>query len=69
MGILGLSKLIADKAPGSVKEHDIKSYFGRKHQVFTYNTCKYNKCTHTIGIYFYANVFVAILGFFLQHKD
>jgi len=30
MGILGLSKLICDKAPSSVKENDIKSYFGRK---------------------------------------
>jgi len=30
MGILGLSKLICDKAPTSVKSQDIKSYFGRK---------------------------------------
>jgi len=30
MGILGLSKLIADRAPGSIQENDIKSYFGRK---------------------------------------
>ena len=30
MGILGLSKLIADKAPGGVKENQIKNYFGRK---------------------------------------
>lgn len=30
MGILGLSKLICDKAPSSVKENDIKNYFGRK---------------------------------------
>ncbi|CAG9124525.1 unnamed protein product [Plutella xylostella] len=30
MGILGLSKLIADIAPQAVKECDIKNYFGRK---------------------------------------
>ncbi|KAK3914696.1 Flap endonuclease 1 [Frankliniella fusca] len=30
MGILGLSKLIADIAPAAVKENEIKNYFGRK---------------------------------------
>ncbi|CAH2326239.1 flap endonuclease 1 [Pelobates cultripes] len=30
MGIQGLAKLIADVAPSAIKEHDIKSYFGRK---------------------------------------
>nr|XP_054748950.1 flap endonuclease 1-like [Lytechinus pictus] len=30
MGILNLSRLIADCAPGAVKEHEFKSYFGRK---------------------------------------
>ncbi|KAK7866105.1 hypothetical protein R5R35_011623 [Gryllus longicercus] len=30
MGILGLAKLIADIAPSSVKENEIKNYFGRK---------------------------------------
>ncbi|XP_069479990.1 flap endonuclease 1 [Ambystoma mexicanum] len=30
MGIHGLAKLIADVAPGSIKENDYKSYFGRK---------------------------------------
>jgi len=30
MGILGLSKLIADIAPGAVKENEMKNYFGRK---------------------------------------
>nr|CAB3245726.1 flap endonuclease 1 [Phallusia mammillata] len=30
MGILGLSKLIFDKAPSAVKENSIKNYFGRK---------------------------------------
>lgn len=30
MGILGLSKLIADIAPQAVKEYEIKNYFGRK---------------------------------------
>jgi len=30
MGIQGLSRLIADVAPGSVKENEIKNYFGRK---------------------------------------
>lgn len=28
MGIQGLAKLIADQAPGSIKEQDIKNYFG-----------------------------------------
>ena len=30
MGILGLSKLIADVAPGAIKENEMKNYFGRK---------------------------------------
>ncbi|KAK7072717.1 Elongation of fatty acids protein 2 [Halocaridina rubra] len=30
MGILGLSKLIADVAPSAVKENEMKNYFGRK---------------------------------------
>ncbi|KAL0134756.1 hypothetical protein PUN28_001492 [Cardiocondyla obscurior] len=30
MGILGLSKLIADVAPGAIKERELKHYFGRK---------------------------------------
>ena len=30
MGILGLSKLIADVAPSSIKENEMKNYFGRK---------------------------------------
>ena len=30
MGILGLSKLLCDKAPSAVKENEIKNYFGRK---------------------------------------
>lgn len=30
MGILGLSKLVADIAPNAIKESDIKNYFGRK---------------------------------------
>ncbi|XP_015586773.1 flap endonuclease 1 [Cephus cinctus] len=30
MGILGLSKLIADIAPASIKERELKHYFGRK---------------------------------------
>ncbi|XP_026272068.1 flap endonuclease 1-like [Frankliniella occidentalis] len=30
MGIQGLSKLIADVAPGAVKENEMKNYFGRK---------------------------------------
>lgn len=29
MGIHGLAKLIADQAPGAIKEQDIKNYFGR----------------------------------------
>lgn len=30
MGILGLSKLLADFAPSAIKDNNIKSYFGRK---------------------------------------
>ncbi|CAO1623823.1 unnamed protein product [Sympodiomycopsis kandeliae] len=30
MGIKGLTSLIQDEAPDSIKEHDIKSFFGRK---------------------------------------
>ncbi|NWR47966.1 FEN1 endonuclease, partial [Regulus satrapa] len=30
MGIHGLAKLIADVAPGAIRENDIKAYFGRK---------------------------------------
>ncbi|KAF7380692.1 hypothetical protein HZH68_016557 [Vespula germanica] len=30
MGILGLSKLIADVAPSAIKERELKHYFGRK---------------------------------------
>lgn len=29
MGILGLSKLIADIAPFAIKENEIKNYFGK----------------------------------------
>lgn len=29
MGILGLSKLIADIAPNAVKDFDIKTFFGK----------------------------------------
>ena len=28
MGILGLSKLLADFAPSAIKDNNIKSYFG-----------------------------------------
>lgn len=28
MGIHGLAKLIADQAPGAIKEQEIKNYFG-----------------------------------------
>lgn len=30
MGIHGLAKLIADLAPGAIKEIEVKNYFGRK---------------------------------------
>lgn len=29
MGIFGLSKLLADNAPSSIKENEIKNYFGK----------------------------------------
>lgn len=32
MGIHGLAKLIADQAPGAIKEQDIKNYFGECHR-------------------------------------
>lgn len=32
MGILGLSKLIADAAPFAIKENEIKNYFGNLRQ-------------------------------------
>lgn len=31
MGIHGLAKLIADQAPGAIKEQDMKNYFGNCH--------------------------------------
>ncbi len=46
MGILGLSKLIADVAPGAIKENEIKNYFGRKVAIdasmslYQVSTCK-----------------------------
>ena len=30
MGILGLSKLVADIVPQAIKENEMKNYFGRK---------------------------------------
>ena len=30
MGIHNLAKLIADQAPGAIKEGEMKNYFGRK---------------------------------------
>jgi flap endonuclease-1 len=30
MGIHSLAKLIADQAPGAIKEGEMKNYFGRK---------------------------------------
>lgn len=30
MGIQGLTKIIAENAPGAIKSNEIKSYFGRK---------------------------------------
>lgn len=34
MGIHGLAKLIADQAPGAIKEQDIKNYFGHHYSLF-----------------------------------
>lgn len=34
MGIHGLAKLIADQAPGAIKEQDIKNYFGNNCRSF-----------------------------------
>lgn len=33
MGILGLSKLIADIAPFAIKENEIKNYFGKQNSI------------------------------------
>ena len=30
MGIHGLSKLLGDYAPSSIKDHEFKSYFGKQ---------------------------------------
>lgn len=30
MGILGLTKLLADLAPSALKENEIKNYFGKQ---------------------------------------
>ena len=30
MGITHLAKLLAERAPGAIKEHEMKLYFGRK---------------------------------------
>ena len=35
MGILGLSKLLADFAPSAIKDNSIKSYFGKLEIVHT----------------------------------
>lgn len=32
MGIHGLAKLIADQAPGAIKEQEFKNYFGDCHR-------------------------------------
>ena len=36
MGILGLSKLIADNAPSAVKENEMKNYFGEELNPFDF---------------------------------
>lgn len=33
MGIHGLAKLIADHAPGAIREQDIKNYFGNHNRL------------------------------------
>lgn len=42
MGILGLSKLIADVAPSAIKENEIKNYFGK----FYCSFCRLNLCSN-----------------------
>lgn len=56
MGILGLSKLIADIAPQAVKEMEIKNYFGKffYHKKHTSTICY----TKTI----YGNLFLNFQG-------
>jgi hypothetical protein len=36
MGIHNLAKLIADQAPGAIKEGEMKNYFGRKIAIDAY---------------------------------
>ena len=48
MGILGLSKLIADIAPSAIKENEMKNFFGKCNTInplqrFTNNNMKSNK--------------------------
>lgn len=40
MGIQGLAKLIADQAPSSVKENEIKNYFGKLMFVYLFKQNK-----------------------------
>lgn len=39
MGILGLSKLIADVAPEAIKEQELKHYFGKSLSVLRLILC------------------------------
>lgn len=41
MGILGLSKVIADIAPGAIKESELKNYFGKLTSVYSNIHMKY----------------------------
>ena len=43
MGIQGLSRLIADVAPGAVKENEIKNYFGE-----SLSSLRFHACIHMV---------------------
>lgn len=47
MGIHGLAKLIADHAPGAIKEQDIKNYFGNG--LPFYLRCYINSLSYTVN--------------------
>ncbi|MEQ2172618.1 Elongation of fatty acids protein 2 [Goodea atripinnis] len=51
MGIHGLAKLIADHAPGAIKEQDIKNYFGNSN-ITPFSTFKSSKYLCSRGLTF-----------------
>lgn len=46
MGIHGLAKLIADRAPGAIKEQDIKNYFGHYYGFYLLGCLEFDIPSH-----------------------